>query len=119
MLTAEEVFQLREGVDHPHGVQKHAYGREDAGRKVAKICIWQQPGDDVTGVTARIHKVAGTMEQVRGAWSRSGGHGADQMGMEVRGAWCRSEKLKYVRRSWRRSGDHRDGEEHRACDNGS
>ena len=63
-MSKAEIDHIRNAVEDPKGVQLHTYGRKDAGNCIAKLCLWQHPGNDVTGVVARINKVAGTMETV-------------------------------------------------------
>ena len=43
---------------------EHSYGRDDGEGGTVKVCLWNQPGDDVTGIIARSEKMAGTFEQV-------------------------------------------------------
>ena len=43
---------------------EHSYGRDDGEGGMVKVCLWNQPGDDITGIIARSEKMAGTFEQV-------------------------------------------------------
>ena len=43
---------------------EHSYGRDDGEGGTVKVCLWNQPGDDITGIIARSEKMAGTFEQV-------------------------------------------------------
>ncbi|KAA0195554.1 hypothetical protein HAZT_HAZT011294 [Hyalella azteca] len=63
LFNESEMNLIRTAIESPDGVQRHAYGRSD-GQRTAKLCVWQHPGDDVTGVAVRLEKVAGTMEKV-------------------------------------------------------
>ena len=35
------------------GIKTHIYGKKDEEGRVAKLCIWNYPGNDVAGVVAR------------------------------------------------------------------
>ena len=50
------MFDLREQTNSPQ--IKGQDGRE------SRLCVWSNPGDDVTGVMARCEKMAGTCETV-------------------------------------------------------
>ncbi|XP_047738002.1 L-proline trans-4-hydroxylase isoform X2 [Hyalella azteca] len=65
LFNESEMNLIRTAIESPDGVQRHAYGRSD-GQRTAKLCVWQHPGDDVTGVAVRLEKVAGTMEKLMG-----------------------------------------------------
>ena len=43
---------------------KHSYGVDDGSGRISRLCLWNHPGNDVTGMVGRCEKVAGTMEQV-------------------------------------------------------
>ena len=43
---------------------EHSYGRDDGEGGTVKVCLWNQPGDDITGIIARSEKMAGTFVQV-------------------------------------------------------
>ena len=40
------------------------YGRNDGEGGRTKVVLWNQPGNDITGIIARSNKMAGTFEQV-------------------------------------------------------
>ena len=46
------------------GVAKHTFHRDDGHGRKSRLCLWNQPGNDITGMLARCEKVAGTMEDV-------------------------------------------------------
>ena len=43
---------------------EHSYGRDDGEGGMVKVCLWNQPGNDINGIIARSEKMAGTFEQV-------------------------------------------------------
>lgn len=65
MLSEAEIQKLRTAVESSKGIQRHAYGRSDGDRK-SRMCVWNHPGDDITGVLARSPRVAGTMQELMG-----------------------------------------------------
>ncbi|ROT75521.1 putative hydroxyacid oxidase 2-like [Penaeus vannamei] len=56
MLSEAEIQKLRTAVESSKGIQRHAYGRSDGDRK-SRMCVWNHPGDDITGVLARSPRV--------------------------------------------------------------
>ena len=56
--------KLKNALEHDEGIMKHSYGRDDGEGGRTKVCLWNQPGDDITGIIARSEKMAGTFEQV-------------------------------------------------------
>ena len=64
MLDTEELDKLRTALESDEGIFKHRYGRNDGAGRKSKVALWNQPGNDITGVIARAEKMAGTFEQV-------------------------------------------------------
>lgn len=44
----------------------HAYGRSDGNGRMTKMALWNHPGQDITGMIARIPRVRETMELLLG-----------------------------------------------------
>lgn len=65
LYGTEEMKLIQTAIELPEGVQRYKYGRSD-GERPAGMCLWQHPGEDVTGVAVRVQKVAGTMEKLMG-----------------------------------------------------
>lgn len=65
LLDSEEVTKLLTALEHDEGVMKYNYGRDDGAGMRTKTVLWNQPGNDITGIIARSEKVAGTFEKVR------------------------------------------------------
>ena len=51
-------------VESSDGIRTHAYSRDDGENRKSKVALWNHPGDDVTGMLARMERVAGTMQEV-------------------------------------------------------
>jgi len=66
LLSQDEVKNVKKCMEESKDIQAHAYGRSDGQGAKSKMCVWNQPGDDVCGVLARTMKVAGTMEALLG-----------------------------------------------------
>ena len=64
LLDNEEVQMLMSALEHDEGVMKKTYGRDDGSGMRAKVVLWNQPGNDITGVMAKAEKMAGTFEKV-------------------------------------------------------
>ncbi|CAL4104674.1 unnamed protein product, partial [Meganyctiphanes norvegica] len=88
LLSQEEIAKVRHAVEHSKGIQKHAYGRSD-GDKSSRLCVWNHPGDDVTGMLVRSHMIAGTMEELMGGEEIYHYHSKLMMkDAKTGGAWC-------------------------------
>ena len=56
--------KLRAVLEQDEGVMTKTYTRDDGMGRQSKVCLWNQPGEDITGIIARSEKVATTMEKV-------------------------------------------------------
>ncbi|XP_072034006.1 L-proline trans-4-hydroxylase-like [Amphiura filiformis] len=67
LLSEKEITILRSALENDEGIKQHAYelSATDDGRKT-RMCLWNHPGNDITGMIARSEKVAGTMEKLLG-----------------------------------------------------
>lgn len=67
IFSPEEITLLRSALGSDDGVKSHAYelSATEHGRKI-HMCLWNQPGNDVTGMAARSEKIVGTMEKLLG-----------------------------------------------------
>ena len=65
LLSREELNKLQGALENDDGVVKHNFHRDDGHGRQSRLCLWNHPGNDVTGMLARCEKVAGTMEKVR------------------------------------------------------
>ncbi len=65
LLDEVEVEKLKLALENDEGVMSQNYGRDDGAGKRTKVVLWNNPGNDITGVIARAEKVAGTFEKVR------------------------------------------------------
>ena len=57
--------KLQGALESDEGVAKHTFHRDDGHGRKSRLCLWNQPGNDITGMLARCEKVVGTMEDVR------------------------------------------------------
>ena len=64
LLDEEEVDKLKTALESDDGIISHRYGRNDGAGRKSKVALWNQPGNDITGVIARAEKMAGTFEKV-------------------------------------------------------
>lgn len=65
LLSHEELNKLQGALENDEGVVKHNFNRDDGHGRQSRLCLWNHPGNDITGMLARCEKVAGTMEKVR------------------------------------------------------
>ncbi len=56
--------KLQKALESDAGIMKYSYGRDDGEGRKTKVCLWNQPGNDITGIIARSQKMAGTFEKV-------------------------------------------------------
>eukprot|EP00731_Ephydatia_muelleri_P016727 Em0009g1151a len=64
VLSDEELRRLKEALEHDDGIMKHSYVVGDDKGRCNRMCLWNHPGDDITGMVGRCEKVAGTMEKL-------------------------------------------------------
>jgi hypothetical protein len=55
LFSGPEISKLRQFTETNEDIKKYSYGRDDGTGRVAKLCIWNYPGNDVTGVVARYY----------------------------------------------------------------
>ena len=64
LLGADELSCLRKYLEREEGVLQHSYTRDDGHGRQSRMCLWNHPGEDLTGMVGRCQKVAGTMQQL-------------------------------------------------------
>ena len=64
LLSGEELLHLKSSLEHDEGILKHSYSVNDGCGRSSRLCLWNHPGNDITGMVGRCKKVTGTMEQV-------------------------------------------------------
>ena len=64
LLGSDELSKLKEALESDDGLMRHSFTRDDGHGRFSKLCLWNHPGNDITGMVGRCEKVAGTMEQV-------------------------------------------------------
>jgi len=67
LLQSDEIQRLESAL-HADGdeIEKYAYGRDDGMGRKTRLCLWNHPGKDVTGMIARVPKIAGLMSELLG-----------------------------------------------------
>lgn len=55
---------MKETLEREDGILQYSYGREDGHGRSSRMCLWNQSGDDLTGMVGRCVKVAGTMKNL-------------------------------------------------------
>jgi len=69
LLSGAELACLRDALESDDGMLQHSFGRSDGHGRSSRLCLWNHPGNDITGMVGRCEKVAGTTEQVwPGRW---------------------------------------------------
>lgn len=66
LLTSEELSRLNEDIQRDNGIIQHSFVVPDGHGRNSRMCLWNHPGNDITGMVGRCQKVAGTMEQLLG-----------------------------------------------------
>ncbi|KAL4226659.1 hypothetical protein ACF0H5_014640 [Mactra antiquata] len=64
-LSKEEVGHIMKSLESEE-FRKYMYGVDDGEGRKAHMNIWNQPGDDITGMVARCDKIVNTCEQLIG-----------------------------------------------------
>lgn len=64
LLSKEELAHLQASLEQDDGILKHSYGVNDGRGRNSRLCLWNHPGNDITGMVGRCEKVACTMEKV-------------------------------------------------------
>jgi ectoine hydroxylase-related dioxygenase (phytanoyl-CoA dioxygenase family) len=67
LLQSDEIQRLESAL-HADGdkIERYAYGRDDGMGRRTRLCLWNHPGKDVTGMIARVPKVSGLMSELLG-----------------------------------------------------
>eukprot|EP00117_Sycon_ciliatum_P012407 scpid87790/ scgid13491/ Ectoine hydroxylase len=66
MLSTAELARVRLGLEDNGAIMQESIAVADGTGRQSRMCLWNQPGTDVTGMVGRAEKVAGTMEQLLG-----------------------------------------------------
>ncbi|CAI8030560.1 L-proline trans-4-hydroxylase [Geodia barretti] len=66
LLSGEELSRLRSSLEGDSEILKYSYGVNDGHGRSCRMCLWNHPGKDITGMVSRCEKVAGTMEHLLG-----------------------------------------------------
>ncbi|GFR71841.1 ectoine dioxygenase-like [Elysia marginata] len=66
LLCSQELAILEEALQGPGSLTTYAFGNDDGDGRLAKMCLWNHPGNDVTGALARTRKLAHTAEELLG-----------------------------------------------------
>eukprot|EP00043_Microstomoeca_roanoka_P009473 m.89864 g.89864 ORF g.89864 m.89864 type:complete len:308 (+) comp14595_c0_seq1:128-1051(+) len=67
LLSQQELTKIQYALEHDDAIQKHAFEVNDGDQgSNSKLCLWNHPGNDVTGILARSEKVAGTAGKLLG-----------------------------------------------------
>ena len=53
LLTPKEVKKLKEGVEGNPDITKYGYEVDDGKGRKSRLCLWNHPGDDITGTVVR------------------------------------------------------------------
>jgi len=65
LLTPNEIRKLRESLEDPNSeVLKNSYEVDDGDGKKTRMCLWNHPGKDLTGVVTRSRKIVNTCESL-------------------------------------------------------
>ncbi|RUS78566.1 hypothetical protein EGW08_013673 [Elysia chlorotica] len=67
LLCQKELAILEEALQGPDSLTAYAYGNDDGDGRKATMCLWNHPGNDVTGAMARTRKLAHTAQELLGA----------------------------------------------------
>lgn len=66
MLNEAEIERVRTALESNEEIQTRSTSRDDGKNRRSRVTLWNYTGNGVTGVLARIERVAGTMEKLLG-----------------------------------------------------
>jgi len=66
LLSLREIEAIREALNNDSGVMKNSFAVADGQGRNSRLSLWNQPGDDITGMLARSEKVASSVEKLLG-----------------------------------------------------
>ncbi|XP_064649152.1 L-proline trans-4-hydroxylase-like isoform X2 [Lineus longissimus] len=66
LLDSEEISLLKTAVESDDGMLKQAFELNDGKDRKSKMCLWNHPGNDITGMVGRCEKVVTTSEKLLG-----------------------------------------------------
>ncbi|XP_072014594.1 L-proline trans-4-hydroxylase-like isoform X2 [Amphiura filiformis] len=66
ILSPKEISILGPALESDDGVRQHAFGLDDGEGSLSKMCLWNHPGNDITGMLFRSRKMVDTAEQLLG-----------------------------------------------------
>ena len=55
---------LKPALESDEGVRQHAFSLDDGEGSQSKMCLWNHPGNDITGMIFKSKKMVDTAEQV-------------------------------------------------------
>ncbi|XP_060083822.1 L-proline trans-4-hydroxylase-like [Ylistrum balloti] len=66
ILTKDEISRVRRAFDNPNGVMKNQFKLPSGGGRDVILSLWNNPGNDVTGMVARSEKIVNICEKLLG-----------------------------------------------------
>jgi len=67
LLSVEEITKLKESLESSNSaVMKHCYDQDDGDGRFTRMCLWNHPGNDLTGIISRSTKFVNTCEALLG-----------------------------------------------------
>ncbi|KAK3757506.1 hypothetical protein RRG08_050389 [Elysia crispata] len=66
LLDKEELLKVKEALEHTDAVTQHAFEVKDGKSGKSRLCLWNHPGNDLTGMVGRCEKVVTTTEKLLG-----------------------------------------------------
>ncbi|KAL8612652.1 hypothetical protein ACOMHN_044593 [Nucella lapillus] len=66
LLDKDDLSRVKEALEGSQAVMENSYGVGDGEGSQSRLCLWNHPGTDVTGMVARCEKVASTCTELLG-----------------------------------------------------
>ena len=63
-MAPGELSVLRSALESDEGIKEHAFSMSDGDGSHSKMCLWNHPGNDITGHIFRSRKMVDTAEEV-------------------------------------------------------
>ncbi|GFO39837.1 ectoine dioxygenase-like [Plakobranchus ocellatus] len=66
LLDKEELVKVKEALEHTDALTQHSFVVSDGKKGESRMCLWNHPGKDLTGMVCRCEKIVSTVEKLLG-----------------------------------------------------
>ena len=66
LFSVDEIEHVKSFIEGESEIVNQSWVMDDGGGRKSRLCLWNHPGNDVTGMVGRCEKVVTTMEDLLG-----------------------------------------------------